>query len=81
VADALASLRDQFRRRRADIRGVFLEDKGIAVVLHYRLAAEDTALAAKSEFLRRRSSPSTAGGGSGDRRRKRSHRGQAGGAK
>jgi len=52
VADALASLRDQFRGRRADIRGVFLEDKGIAVALHYRLAAEDTALAVKSEFLR-----------------------------
>ena len=30
----------------------FLEDKGTAVALHYRMAAEDTALAAKSDFLR-----------------------------
>jgi trehalose-phosphatase len=51
VADALASLRDQFRVS-GDLRGVFLEDKGTAVALHYRMAAEDTALAAKSEFLR-----------------------------
>jgi trehalose 6-phosphate phosphatase len=52
VADALASLRDQFRGSGADGRGVFVEDKGTAVALHYRMAAEDTALAAKSEFLR-----------------------------
>lgn len=52
VADALASLRDQFRGGLPDFRGVFVEDKGTAVALHYRMAAEDTALAAKSEFLR-----------------------------
>jgi len=52
VADALASLRDQFRDSGPDLRGVFVEDKGTAVALHYRMAAEDTALAAKSEFLR-----------------------------
>ena len=52
VADALASLREQFRPGGSDLRGVFLEDKGTAVALHYRMAAEDIALAAKSEFLR-----------------------------
>lgn len=52
VADALASLRDQFRGGVPQLRGVFLEDKGTAVALHYRMAAEDTALTAKSEFLR-----------------------------
>jgi trehalose 6-phosphate phosphatase len=52
VADAMASLREQFHTRAPDQRGVFLEDKDTAVALHYRMAAEDTALAAKSDFLR-----------------------------
>jgi trehalose 6-phosphate phosphatase len=52
VTHALESLRDEFRDFRVDAKGVFLEDKGTALALHYRMASEDTALAAKSEFLR-----------------------------
>jgi len=52
VMDALQSLRDQFSHSMADLRGVFLEDKGTALALHFRLASEDTALNIKSEFMR-----------------------------
>lgn len=50
VADALTSLRAQFHR--ADARGVYLEDKGMALALHYRMASEDVAVNARSEFVR-----------------------------
>jgi trehalose-phosphatase len=52
VSHALESIRDQFRDIRAHAKGIFLEDKGTALALHYRMASEDAALAAKSEFLR-----------------------------
>ncbi|MGE5218078.1 MAG: trehalose-phosphatase [Chloroflexota bacterium] len=52
VTDALESLREQFRDCRTHVKGVFLEDKGTALALHYRMASEQTAAAAKSEFLR-----------------------------
>lgn len=52
VSQALESIRDQFRDIRVHAKGIFLEDKGKALALHYRMASEDAALAAKSEFLR-----------------------------
>ncbi|HZD42331.1 MAG TPA: trehalose-phosphatase [Terriglobales bacterium] len=52
VTDALESLRDQFRDFRVRAKGIFLEDKGTALALHYRMASEDTALTAKNDFLR-----------------------------
>ena len=52
VMDALQSLRDEFSHSIADLKGVFLEDKGTALALHFRLASEDTALNVKSEFVR-----------------------------
>lgn len=36
----------------ADADGIILEDKGIALALHYRRAERDTALAARKEFVR-----------------------------
>jgi trehalose 6-phosphate phosphatase len=36
----------------ADLKGVFLEDKGTALAVHFRLASEATALNIKSEFVR-----------------------------
>jgi trehalose-phosphatase len=52
VADALTSLRDQFGCAGSGARGVFLEDKGTALALHYRMASEDVAVNARSEFVR-----------------------------
>jgi trehalose-phosphatase len=52
VTHALTSLRDQFRHARGTAKGVFLEDKGTALALHYRMASEDVALSARSEFVR-----------------------------
>lgn len=52
VLNALRSLRDQFSTATTRLRGVFLEDKGTALALHFRLASEGTALHIKSEFVR-----------------------------
>ena len=52
ITDALQSIRNRLRHVLAHRKGVYLEDKGMALALHYRMASEDTALAVKSEFLR-----------------------------
>jgi len=52
VVDALSSLRDEMCWAIADSDGIVLEDKGIAVALHYRRAERDTALVAREEFVR-----------------------------
>lgn len=51
-ADALGSLREEVSRTMVDFEGVFLEDKGVALALHYRRSERDTALAACMEFVR-----------------------------
>ena len=52
VVDALRSLREELRDSLAGFEGVLLEDKGIALALHYRKAKRDTALRARKEFVR-----------------------------
>lgn len=52
VTDALQSIHNRLRPVLADRNGVYLEDKGTALALHYRMASEDTALTVKSEFVR-----------------------------
>jgi len=52
VVDALSSLRDEMCRVMAHSDGIILEDKGVALALHYRRAERDTALAAREEFVR-----------------------------
>lgn len=52
VLDALQSLREQLRDSLINFKGVLLEDKGIALALHYRKARPETALMARREFVR-----------------------------
>ena len=52
IVDALRSLRDDMSKAVADADGIILEDKGIALALHYRRADRDTAMAARKEFVR-----------------------------
>ncbi len=52
VLDALQSLREQLRDSLTNFDGVLLEDKGIALALHYRKAKPETALMARKEFVR-----------------------------
>ncbi|HEX6770354.1 MAG TPA: trehalose-phosphatase [Candidatus Binatia bacterium] len=52
LVDALSSLRAEMREAMAGFAGVVVEDKGISLALHYRLAERDTAWAARKEFVR-----------------------------
>ena len=52
IVDALRSLRDDMSKAVADADGIILEDKGMALALHYRRADRDTAMAARKEFVR-----------------------------
>ena len=52
IIDALRSLRDDMFKAMAYADGIVLEDKGIALALHYRRADPATALAARKEFVR-----------------------------
>ena len=52
IMDALRSLRDDMFKAMAYADGIVLEDKGIALALHYRRADPATALAARKEFVR-----------------------------
>jgi len=52
LVDALASLRAEMREVMQRFAGVVVEDKGISLALHYRMAERDTALAARKEFVR-----------------------------
>ena len=52
VVDALRCLREELRDSLAGFEGVFLEDKVIALALHYRKARRDAALTARKEFVR-----------------------------
>ena len=52
LVDALRALHEEMRRALVRFNGVYLEDKGISLALHYRRAATDTALAARKEFVR-----------------------------
>ena len=52
VVDALASLRAEVREAMASIEGVVVEDKGISLALHYRMADREVAWAARKEFVR-----------------------------
>jgi len=52
LLDALASLRAEMREAMAGQPGIVIEDKGIALALHYRMADQDTAAAARKEFVR-----------------------------
>ena len=52
IVDTLRSLREELRRALADADGIIVEDKGIALALHFRRADGDTALAARQEFVR-----------------------------
>jgi len=52
IVDALRSLREEMRRAMADADGIILEDKGIALALHFRQAEDDTAWTARQEFVR-----------------------------
>lgn len=50
--DTLRCLHEELRRALADADGIIVEDKGIALALHFRRADGDTALAARQEFVR-----------------------------
>lgn len=50
--DALRSLRQEMCTAAVDFPGVVVEDKALALALHYRQAAPGTALAARREFVR-----------------------------
>jgi trehalose 6-phosphate phosphatase len=52
VLNALQSLKEELRDSLIKLKGVLLEDKGIALALHYRKARPDTALTARKEFVR-----------------------------
>ena len=52
VLGALQLLKEQLRDALISFRGVLLEDKGIALALHYRKATSQTALTARKEFVR-----------------------------
>jgi len=52
LVDALRSLHEAMRRDLARFDGVVVEDKGIALALHYRRAQPRVALAARKEFVR-----------------------------
>jgi trehalose-phosphatase len=52
VLDALQSLREQLHESLRNLAGVLLEDKGIALALHYRNAKRETAAMARKEFVR-----------------------------
>jgi trehalose 6-phosphate phosphatase len=52
LVDALSSLRAVMRAAMAGFAGVVVEDKGISLALHYRMAERDTAWAARKEFVR-----------------------------
>jgi len=52
MVDALSCLRAEIREVVAEFPGVAVEDKGISLALHYRMAGRDTALAARKEFVR-----------------------------
>jgi trehalose-phosphatase len=52
VLDALQSLREQLHESLRNFAGVLLENKGIALALHYRKAKRDTASMARKEFAR-----------------------------
>ena len=51
VAEALQNLYDQFSHRTAQMSGIILEDKNVALALHYRMASEQSAANVRSEFL------------------------------
>lgn len=50
--DALASLRAEMRETMAGLSGIVVEDKGLSLALHYRMAERDVAIAARKEFVR-----------------------------
>lgn len=52
LIDALASLRAEMREAMVGQHGVVIEDKGISLALHYRMAGPDIAAAARKEFVR-----------------------------
>ena len=52
IVDTLRCLHEELRRALADADGIIVEDKGIALALHFRRADGDTALAARQEFVR-----------------------------
>ena len=52
LVDALRALREKMRREMARLDGVVLEDKGMALALHYRRAEPHAALAAHTAFFR-----------------------------
>ena len=52
LVDALSSLRAEMRETMTRFDGVVLEDKGISLALHYRMAERDAAWAARKEFVR-----------------------------
>ncbi len=51
AAGILRAIRDDVRPRIAGLPGVFVEDKEISIVLHYREASGDAAAAARSCFI------------------------------
>ena len=52
IIDTLRSLREELCRALAGADGIIVEDKGIALALHFRRADGDTALLARQEFVR-----------------------------
>lgn len=52
MVDALVSLSTAVRERIEGLDGVFVENKGLCLALHYRMAERDTAWAARKEFVR-----------------------------
>jgi trehalose-phosphatase len=52
LVDALRALRSEMRATMATFEGVIIEDKGMSLALHYRLAGRATATAARKEFVR-----------------------------
>ena len=52
IVKTLLYLREELRRSLAHADGIIVEDKGIALALHFRRADGDTALAARQEFVR-----------------------------
>lgn len=52
LLDALRSLCAEMRAAMASFEGVIVEDKGLSLALHYRLAERSIAWAARKEFVR-----------------------------
>lgn len=51
VIAVLRSLKEKFDRSFSEVRGIFLEDKGLALALHFRLAKKEEASEAKNDFV------------------------------